>query len=181
MTSQIMKITVGASLVVFLLALSTIILFGFTNILGGFPVAIFKTIFFVLLMILLGAVYIFNADNLSTKWEHALIIFSIIMLSAAVATLAGNIKSVNDIRNDASQDQIVSQNNYYSQYARSMRTQAESLETNNRILESEIEKLTQKINNRTPIIVETVVTIPGKVIYVEERAPRREREEEDDD
>ncbi|MGV8168440.1 MAG: hypothetical protein ACP5N3_00120 [Candidatus Nanoarchaeia archaeon] len=182
----------GIVLALFFLVLGSILLFGFFGEASDkSSINLFKTIYFVLVFVVLGIIYIMKSDSLSGWLEHSLIIFSIIILSAGFATAAGGLKKVYDVEQSfGSEDleQLQAQNVYYEQYAKVLAARAEAVMIDNILLEANVDMLSEKINNKTPIIVETIVTLPPETIYIEEEAPvvryyedEDDEEEEDDD
>jgi hypothetical protein len=196
--TKVLGLIIGVALAAFALASGIILLFGFTNTVDAenhLSAAMFKILCFALLLAVLGALYLASMKLFNTKVEHALIILSILIFSAGVSAMAGNIKAAYDagqfIARSESAESISSlqqQNQYYLQYTQSMEDSLKLLKSNNALLEQDAAKIENKIANKTPIVVETIVTIPGEIIYEEEEAPvyyqnyeEDEEEEEDDD
>jgi glucan phosphoethanolaminetransferase (alkaline phosphatase superfamily) len=167
-----MKIFVGAGLLLFFFVFVNIIMMGALNTTRNISTAMFKTIYFVFLIVILGLIYIFGSSLLKSKLERALIIISMLIFSAAMATATGSLKSLNDNRyfagGTARANDVQAQNEYYIQYVQSLTDFEESIKKDNRLLEKEVEVLSDKVNNRKPIIVETIVTIPGEIVYEQE-------------
>jgi hypothetical protein len=172
-TSKILGMIVGAILVVFTIVFGSIIFAGLLDTANDISLTLFKTIYFAFILSVLGVVYLANMDALGTKIEHVLILVSILIFSAGLAAFAGNLKGISDINyasSSTSIETLQAQNQYYSQYLQSMLTFEDSVRSNNRLLEADVEKLMGKINNKTPVVVETIVTLPPEIIYVEENS-----------
>jgi hypothetical protein len=171
-TSKNLGMIVGATLVVFILVFGSILMFGLLNTITDISPTFFNTIYFAFVLIVLGAAYMMNTDMLCTKLEHVLIISSLLIFSAALATFAGSVKNLYDVNQYISQSDDVAalqaQGQYYSNYAQSMIALEESIKSDNKVLAIEVAKLTEKINNKTPVVVETIVTLPPETIYVED-------------
>jgi hypothetical protein len=151
--------------------------------------ALFKTAYFVMSLFILGAIYIYNFDSLKGTAEHVLIIFSILLFSAGLAITTGMLKVNYDMAHHISGaggiNEFQARNLFYSGYAASLNGSIESIRYNNRILEVEVNELDMNISNRTPIIVEAIITVPPEIIYVDEpvvtnREPEDSYEKEDD-
>ncbi|MGV8163104.1 MAG: hypothetical protein ACP5N2_07265 [Candidatus Nanoarchaeia archaeon] len=178
----------GAILVLFFFSFGSILLFGlFKETISEESIVLFKTLYFVFVFSILGIIYVLNSDLLNSWLEHSLIIFSIVVLSAGVATLAGELKVVHDHTQNFSFDEIAQMeatNNYYEQYVKTLAEREEEIIVNNILLEINVDSLSEKINNKTPIIVETIITLPPEIIYVDEETTEDyedEEDEEDDD
>lgn len=173
--SKILGIVVGIILIVFIAVFGSIVLMGLLNTTADISLTLFKTIYFAFILSVLGIIYLANRIVLGTKTEHVVILLSIILFSAGLAAFVGNLKGVHDIDGYVYQShsigELQAQNQYYSQSTQSMITLEESIRSNNRILEAEVVQLTQKINNKTPVVVETIVALPPEVIYITEDVP----------
>jgi hypothetical protein len=186
-----MKIIVGIGLFLFAFVFGNIVLNGLLNTNETISVTMFKTIYFVFLLLIFGIIYILNRNLLNSKTEHAIIILSILVFAMGMASAAGNFKSAQDngffTKGSTNIDSLQAQNNQYLQYVKSMTNLENSIQADNKLLESQIGNLTEQINNKKPVVVETIVTIPGEIIYEEEpqavvvRPVVNERENEEDD
>jgi hypothetical protein len=189
--TKVLGIIIGVALAAFAIASGIILLFGLTNTFDAenpVSTAMFKTLCFALLLVVLGALYLAARKLFNTQIEHALIILSIIVFSAGVSAMAGGIKAAYDaeqfIARSESAESISSlqqQNQYYLQYAQSMEDSLKLLKSNNQLLEEDAAKIEKKIANKTPVVVETIVKIPGDIIYQEEEVPVYYQSDEEDD
>ncbi len=172
LTNNLKKI-VGTALVLSGLAFGTILLFAFIDTkLENNLLIMFKTFYFAFVAIILGIIYLIKSSSLKTKTGHVLIIISILIFSAAAGTLAGNLKALYDTNKDmqAYNPQLQAQNNYYSQYAQALKERIDAVNLANADLEKQITNVTGKIINKTPIIVENIITLPPEIIYVQDNA-----------
>jgi hypothetical protein len=147
----------------------------------GFSVTLFKTLYFGMILFVLGCVYVMSTDLLSSKIEHIIVVLSIVLFAAAIATLVGNSKVLSDVANFESNNPLGQDQEYYLKYMSLLKGKADSMRVTTQVLESEVEKLNEMIDTRSPIIVETIVHVPGEIIYVNERVDRENDEEDDDD
>jgi hypothetical protein len=172
LTNNLKKI-VGAALVLSGLVFGTILLFAYIDTkLTNNLLTLFKTFYFVFVAIILGIIYLAKSTSLKTKTGHALAIIMILIFSAAAATMAGNLKAAYDTNKDmrAYNPQLQAQNDYYSQYAQALKARIDSVNLANADLEKQIINITGKITNKTPIIVENIITLPPEIIYVQDNS-----------
>lgn len=161
-----MQTLTGITLVVFAFTFGTLVLFGLLNTvtdngLTYVSLNLFKELYFVLVAAILGVIYVYNTDNNTSKMAHVFILLSILVLSASSATLAGSAKSLYDMKSIVSEvNQLQAQNAYYSQYAQSLADYTDMVHSQNLLLQNDLQNLTEILNNRQPVIVETFVESP---------------------
>lgn len=189
---SIIRLIVSVTLVLAGCAFGLILLFGLVNTTSGQnALTAFKLGFFFFSLFILGVTYIINKSRLTTTPEHTMLIIAIFVFSVGVATTATSIKNnydtvqyIDEINNIP---QMQAQQEYDNQYAQILNDRIKTLQSENTLLAAETKKIEEKINNREPIVVETIIRLPAETIYVqeplvqEEREYNNEYEEEDDD
>jgi hypothetical protein len=174
-TTRSLGVIVGATLALFALVFGTALLFGFLETPRDVSVPLFKTLYFAFLLLLFGAVYLATRHQLGSALEHVLIALSLIALAASIATLAGGVKGAYDadpfLRDPDSLMTLQAQGAQQLRTAQSLAATASLLRKNDLLLTEELVTLEAKLDNRTPIVVETVITLPPEIIYVEEETP----------
>lgn len=178
-----LKWMVGIVLTLFIFIFLNIILFGLVNTVSGISINVFKTLYFSFFLALLGSIYIININRLKTRYVHILLIFSLLAFSASLSVFVGNFKESIDVDKYLADTEGLRANLMYNlQYAESILQDAKQLDNNNLLLDEKAASLSERLNNKEPVIIETVLTVPGKIIYVQEDAPiNRIYEEEDDE
>lgn len=182
MSNKTLELITGTILTMFIIFFGSIIMFGYMNTING-NIALFKAIYFAFILTVSVTVYLMNIDTSSTVSEHVLIIIAVIVFSASMATMVGNLKNNYDVNQYFKQsgdiEELAAQNQYYSQYTAAYASRLETLRTDNQILEDTLTNLTARINNKKPIIVETILTLPAEIIYEESPVTYQEYEDEE--
>lgn len=165
-----MKIITGAALALFTFIFSTVLLFGLLDTTTD-SLVVFKVLFFTMSFMIAGIIFYYNMHKIEGIPLRVMMFFAIILFCLSLGSFAGAVKSNYDLQVYLGQQDIEAleqQTESYAKYAESLSSYLISINSEEATILEKIGKIQDKLDNREPIIVENVVVIPGKTIYVKE-------------
>lgn len=178
-TKQLGTVT-GVFMTLFAIVIGALIIFKVYGPVNDIrSLSIFASIEFAYVLILLVVIYLINLKGVKGLLEHLSIIFAILMLAGSVGFASAQMKMMPQVDE--------SEHTYYQQYVDALKLKEEVINSQNKILEQNLIDLSAKLDERKPIIHETIIELPPQIIYEEVSEDyetydddSREYEEEDD-
>ncbi|MCB9362901.1 hypothetical protein H6504_05680 [Candidatus Woesearchaeota archaeon] len=162
-----MKEAVAIILAAFTFVLGNIYLFGLIDTLTEeHALALFTFIYFALCLSFFGVIYLQLRKALHSNIEQIMLLTAIGICCMSMAFFAQTAKSLYDAEQFIANEPELVVQEQYQQDLLFLEGQYSTIKANNEALRTQMSDLKKKIENKPPIVVENIVTIPAEVVYV---------------